>query len=498
MYNSIYPININYRKPQNLRKVKSEDNSQASTNTNPQQNQTFPNGTKVSIDYTKGQINISQVLTDFRSTIIAINAPDDVRQEVGTYLSLVEKESLKENPSKDIIVSNLKNASRISDDFIAKSLNKPSNVVEGWIDALFLQKINLKSDPNEINPDFQLEFPKQTQKTVQAQNEPDTTKEQKQEESFGTTQGLHISSVGTEAPEENFDDLINQDIQNPFDDFEISQAEQYNIESSYDISQNTQVQNTSQDLFSPTTQSDELARELYLSAKSMPKTNKGDTQAINLLNEALGILENNTQANKNIRAALHYERGKIFDSYDYVSYALRDYWEATKSDDNNLKAQAYYKSAKIYDEFKEYDPALNSYFSSIAYSGEADNSRAQTIALSSVADLFAKKYDLAQFVDFSSLAIESAQETQNNTLIAQTYSGTAQNYQQFGDDNNALDNYKNALANYFSTQDPSNYKDMAFNYEQAAIVMENLGNHAKANNLRLKALQYYQKVQLGA
>ena len=56
------------------------------------------------------------------------------------YLSLVEKESLKDNHSRDIILSNLKNASRVSDAYIASSLKKPSNVVEGWIDALFLQK----------------------------------------------------------------------------------------------------------------------------------------------------------------------------------------------------------------------------------------------------------------------------------------------------------------------------------------------------------------------
>ena len=37
---------------------------------------------------------------------------------------------------------------------------------------------------------------------------------------------------------------------------------------------------------------------------------------------------------------------------------------------------------------------------------------------------------------------------------------------------------------------------MAYNYEQAAIVMRKLGNHAKAAKLQLKANQYYQKAQL--
>ena len=148
LYNSIYPININYSKPNSYRKSDSNNSPAQSATDSNKQNNTFPNGTKVAIDYSKGQINISQVLTDFRSTIIAINAPDEVRSEVSTYLDLVERESKKENPSRDIILANLKIASKISDNYIASSLKKPSNVVEGWIDALFLQKINLKANPD--------------------------------------------------------------------------------------------------------------------------------------------------------------------------------------------------------------------------------------------------------------------------------------------------------------------------------------------------------------
>ena len=174
MYNSIYPININYTKHNQYKKNTASSDAQSSSqspvNQEFNQNQnTFPNGAKVAIDYTKGQINISQVLTDFRSTILAINAPDDVSDEVNIYLNLVDKESKKENPSREIIVANLKNASRISDAYIAQALNKQSNVVEKWIDTLFLQRINLKADPNEINPDFQLEFPAKAQEKIDAQ-----------------------------------------------------------------------------------------------------------------------------------------------------------------------------------------------------------------------------------------------------------------------------------------------------------------------------------------
>ena len=87
MYNSIYPININYSNHNQYRKNNTDNSSSAKqspldNNSSPKQDNTFPNGTKVAIDYSKGQINISQVLTDFRSTILAINAPDDVRDEV--------------------------------------------------------------------------------------------------------------------------------------------------------------------------------------------------------------------------------------------------------------------------------------------------------------------------------------------------------------------------------------------------------------------------------
>ena len=102
MYNSIYPININYSN--HAQHKKNDDKNQNVANgadrdfSSDNSQNTFPNGTKVAIDYTKGQINISQVLTDFRSTIVAINAPEEVKEEVNLYLGLVEKETKKERP----------------------------------------------------------------------------------------------------------------------------------------------------------------------------------------------------------------------------------------------------------------------------------------------------------------------------------------------------------------------------------------------------------------
>ena len=274
MYNSIYPVNINYRKHNQYRQsnddAKSSSNAQIS-NENNQQSNTFPNGTKVAVDYTKGQINISQVLADFRSTILAINAPDDVREEVSLYLSLVEKESLKETPSKEIILANLKNASKISDAYIAKSLNKQSNVVEGWIDALFLQKINLKADPNEINPDFLLEFPKNAQDRIE-QAKIEQSQENKSEVTDETEEIANEQDAVILEDEEN---IISQ-----------SNLELSGDEISSEVSFHDIKPKTDNPYFSPLCEQDVVARDLFVRAKNMPQTNLGDTDALNLLNEA--------------------------------------------------------------------------------------------------------------------------------------------------------------------------------------------------------------------
>jgi len=493
LYNSIYPININYSN-HNIYRKNSDSSSDAQKplkeDTFSHSNNTFPDGTKVAIDYSKGQINISQVLTDFRSTILAINAPDDIRDEVNIYLNLVEKESLKEAPSKDIILSNLKNASRISDTYIASALKKPSDVVEKWIDTLFLQRINLKADPNQINPDFQLEFPQQAQQRIDSYNAQQVADEQavtdnKNEEIETVESEFDVVASEESQEDENADEIkiVNEPIQN--------QAEQQEEISAQIDEKRLKAKSNIQALFSPLCDADIKARKLFSEAKRLPQTNEGDIKAVNLLNEALGVMSEDKNANKNIRAAIHIERGKIFDSYDYVDYALRDYFEATKADDYNLKAQAHYKSGQIYDEFSEFYPAIDNYLSSVAYSAEAENSDAQARVLTKIADLYTKQYDTKKALEYGALAIDSANETNNQELIAQTYSADAQNSQYLGDNERALDSYKNALSVFAKTNE--SLEQMAYNYEQAAVVMRKLGNHAKAAKLQLKANQYYQR-----
>ena len=161
MYNTIYPGYANsYLGIQNRqikRKKEEEPSSQSSKNAenNPQeerkqQTSYFPNGEKVAIDYTRRKIGIDQVLSDFKNTANAIGAPDEIKAEVSSYLSLIENQSQKDAPNPQIIQSNLKSASQILDGYITDTLKKPSKVVENWVDALFLQQIDYKSQVQQV------------------------------------------------------------------------------------------------------------------------------------------------------------------------------------------------------------------------------------------------------------------------------------------------------------------------------------------------------------
>lgn len=53
-------------------------------------------------------INIAQILKDFRNTAAAIGTPDDLKEEVNGYLSLIEAQVQKDNPNTKLVKSNLK------------------------------------------------------------------------------------------------------------------------------------------------------------------------------------------------------------------------------------------------------------------------------------------------------------------------------------------------------------------------------------------------------
>ena len=568
MYNSIHPINITYRNPRQASALSGSDGqNQEQTPVSYEQgsrgnNREFPNGTKVAIDYTKNTVNISQIVTDFKSTVIAIGAPEDISQEVNSYLSLVERESKKANPSRDIIYSNLINASKISDNYIYQELSKkkgnaPKNVVEGWIDALFKQKVDLKADPTQINPDYQLDIPnKKRVKTAANETPSQIQEEQPSADVTNQTPSAQVlpDDEQTYEPQIFARQISPQDTLDTYesaelliqDDTQTSDLSYYKSEDSDDTisfktidlpdTQNIPVQevsveqphtlantDTAPDLDEVLNEEVNIAEPQVLHFASNTKkpigveyiTNEHDrvlsgalkeakgyltidddpALALETLNDALG--EANSDTNKNLRAALHFERGKIFDDYDYVSYALRDYYEATKTQDNNLKSQAHLKMARIYDDYVDFEPAVEHYQSALGYSGEASNTRAQTKILTEMATMFAQRYDLNSAKMLSELSLDAASESQDTLLLSKTYSAAAKNYEYLGEDFAALDCYKNAFKSLSTLEDDSEvYELRAQSYEDAAGVMDRLGNVSKSENLLSKARLYRQRAQL--
>ena len=129
----------------------------------PQQPIQYPNEVATALAQRNPNINIAQILKDFKNTAIAIGTPDDLKEEVNGYLSLIEKQITKETPNSKLIKSNLKNAASILDTYISQTLDKDSKVVENWVDALFLQQIDFKYNENDVNTDFLVKFPEDTQ-----------------------------------------------------------------------------------------------------------------------------------------------------------------------------------------------------------------------------------------------------------------------------------------------------------------------------------------------
>ncbi len=197
MYNGVYPAYIRpytQVKPKTVQRKGEEEQSSSSSSREEMQQRSNQPQVRTSNYQLAGYrniqakaqnasaqtINVSQIITDFKGTANAVGAPKEVTDEVFAYLDLIQTQSLKDSPNKKIIQSNLKNASQVLDGYISKTLKTQSNVVENWVDALFLQKIDYKADPNAVNENFKLKLNnEENQQAVQTVEEKtETVKEQ--------------------------------------------------------------------------------------------------------------------------------------------------------------------------------------------------------------------------------------------------------------------------------------------------------------------------------
>ncbi len=470
MYNSIYPVNIKpYSGPRKGSiNPDAEGNSSQQNNQNNQENKqnnrrasflrTVPEDKPTQTDsytkaptqapppytpaapapatqnetYLKNDVNIAQILIDFRNTALAIGVPEELGEEINGYFNLVEKQASKPEPNKKLIQSNLKNASLLIDKFITESLGKNSRVVENWIDTLFLQKINYKYDEKSVNPDFQIQFPERSQQKTE-----EDTKETEQPAEM-EAQPLMVEQKTTAAKTEYYIPQ-NKELKKLF-----IQAKKYSM-------------------------IDDPSKALKSFQKALEKSIElGDTQAQSLI---------------------FYEAGQIFDKKDLLPQALKNYYKASKkSSDYNIKTKAHYNMAKIYDDFVKVEPAVEHYFVAISYAGESENLSAQSKSLANIAGMYAERYQKQKAKDFTALSTDIAKETNNPKVIGSAYAKGGHNYGAMGEVSEALQFYKESTKQYKKVSSPIS---VARNLEKAAALMLELGNKHKARKLYREAYNHY-------
>lgn len=337
-------------------------------------------------------INIAQIIKDFKNTSKAIGASPELTEEVNEYLSLVEKQVLKESPDTKLIRSNLKNASTLLDNYITETLQRPSKVVENWIDALFLQQINYKFNEEDINPHFLVKFPNEKNKDEQSDSEEDEKedKESSQDETKTETKSISVPQ-------------------------------------------------------------DEKLKSLFLQGKKYTYANNSK-KAMELFKAALErsieIEDNETESK------VLFEIGKIYDKNDYLEQALSSYHKSLQSTkDLNVKTKAHYSMAQIYDDVAQFEPAINHYMSSISYAGENENFIAQSTSLTKIGNIYSDKYQKETF-DFLFEAELLADESKSSKAMGYVSSNIANAYNRFNEPQKALKCYFSAIKDYQEAQSP--------------------------------------------
>jgi len=376
-------------------------------------------------------INIAQILKDFRNTSVAIGTPDNLKEEVEGYLSLIEKQVTKDNPNPKLIKSNLKNASSILDGYISETLNKDSKVVENWVDALFLQQIDFKYNENDINPQFLVKFPE------------------------GSTQ--EQTKVEEKA-------VVNDTVVEPIQK---------------EIETNSKVV-----AFIP---QDKELKSLFIQSKKLAYANEPE-KAIMQFRKALERADK--VGDTETKSKIFYEVGKIYDDHSFFAEALKSYNQSIQNTtDNNVKTKAHYSMAQIYDDVNQIKPALDHYFNSISFAGEAENLAAQSTSLTKMGNIFTDMYDSEAF-EYFSVADGLAEQTTNNRVKGFVSSSFGNAYEAFGEPQKALKSYSQAVKHYVDAESPLK---AAQNYTKAADIMVEFSNVSKAKGLLTKAQNYAQQ-----
>ena len=403
------------------------------------------------------KVNIAQILKDFRNTIKAIATPPEIEEQVDRYLQTVNEQVRASHPQVNLIQSNLKIAASLLDKYISETLNKESKVVQNWLDALFLQRIDYSYNENDINPSFLVKFPDENEN----KHAPESAEEQivQQEIEQPQEQAAPVNDV---LPEEGIE----------IEPEELVLEEEY-TQARETISQKPNITIIPQDT---------RLKSLFVQAKKHA-FNNNPKMAMAMFKEAFSRAEEINDNETQSRICL--EIGKIYDDNDHFAQALSSYNQSLQyTTDVNVKSRAHFSMAQIYDDVNQIEPAMKHYFTSISYAGKSDDLIGQTDSLTKMANIFTDKYDEAAF-DFYETARKLIDQTTDNSMKGYVLSNTADACVQFRKNDKALKYYAEAVKNYEKTNSD---EDIALNYKSAAELMISFNSPNKAKSLLKKAL----------
>ncbi len=405
------------------------------------------------------KVNIAQILRDFRNTIKAIATPPEIEEQVNNYLKIVEQMVHDPKPQVNLIQSNLKIAASLLDKYISETLNKDSKVVQNWLDALFLQRINYSYDEQEINPSFLVQFPDENERKAEA--------EQRREQEVPTAEaeGEQVAVTNTDNTETDIypelEEYVPQTLEEEFTQAQATISQKPNITI---IPQDTRL------------------KSLFMEAKKQAFSNNPQ-RAMAIFKEAFSRAEEIRDTETQSRICL--EIGKIYDDNDFVVQALNSYNKSLQyTTDTNVKSHAHFSMAQIYDDVNQIEPALDHYITSISYAGKSDDLIGQSDSLTRVGNIFTDKYDEYAF-EYYDTARKLIEQTADSNMKGYVLSNTADACVQFRKNDKALKYYAEAVKNY---EKSNSVEEIAENYKSAAELMIQFNSPNKAKSLLKKAL----------
>lgn len=413
------------------------------------------------------RINIAQILKDFRNTMKAIATPAELEEQVNHYLQLVETQVKSPQPQVNLIQSNLKIAASLLDKYISETLNKESKVVQNWLDALFLQRINYNYNEEEINPNFLVQFPRSNEQ--------------------GNKTDDQETKNNNEAPEviEQETHKENRIQDNNENDIEIEDYVPENIEEEFIHAKQTIAHKPNITIVPQDTK----LKSLFMEAKKQAFANNPQ-KAMAIFKEAFNRAEELRDTETQSRICL--EIGKIYDDNDFVVQALSSYNKSLQyTTDTNVKSRAHFSIAQIYDDVNQVSAALDHYITSISYAGKNDDLIGQSDSLTRMANIFTDKYDENAF-EYYDIAKKLIEQTSDNNMKGYVLSNTADACVQFRKNDKALKYYAEAVKNYEKTNAS---EEIAENYKSAAELMIKFNNPNKARSLLKKAMVNAVKTQ---